>query len=119
MVADLLKAYHARYPDITELHTPGLSARPSHLGASITDNPKDEMEPTVLMVAAHHGSELLSQNTHLTASTALRGAEGTQEAWIAEWIWVVPRQSGWKRLPVGNRRKSRSKLLGHGWQWSH
>ena len=94
MVADLLKAYHARYPEVTALHTLGNSRQGRPIWAlRITDNPKkDEMEPTVLMVAAHHGSELLSTEYALDSiDELLRGAHGTHKDWISELdIWVVP-----------------------------
>ena len=92
MVADLLKAYHARYPDITELHTLGNSRQGRPIWALQIPTIPRQMEPTVLMVAAHHGSELLSTEYALDSiDELLRGAEGTQEAWIAELdMWVVP-----------------------------
>jgi hypothetical protein len=94
MVADLLKAYHAKYPDVTELHTLGNSRQGRPIWAlRITDNPrKDEYEPTVLMIAAHHGSELLSTEYALDSiDEILRGAEGTHAEWITELdMWVVP-----------------------------
>ena len=94
MVADLLKAYHSRYPEVTALHTLGNSRQGRPIWAlRITDNPqKDEMEPAVLLVAAHHGSELLSTEYALDSiDELLRGAHGTDPKWITELdIWVVP-----------------------------
>lgn len=94
MVFELLKAYHLKYPDITALHNLGNSRQGRPIWAlRITDNPnKDEAEPSVLMVAAHHGSELLSTEYALDSiDEILQNAEGTNSEWIDNLdMWVIP-----------------------------
>ncbi|MEC7984826.1 MAG: M14 family zinc carboxypeptidase [Myxococcota bacterium] len=94
MVEELLKAYHKRYPDITRLYLLGESRQRRPIwGLRITDNPQvEEKEPTVLLVAAHHGSELLAIEYVLDSiDQLLRGYQTQTKEWIDNIdIWAVP-----------------------------
>lgn len=97
LVEQLLRAYHERYPAITSLVEIGRTHRDRPIWAlriSDDDAGVDLDEPTVLLDAAHHGSELLSIEYVLDAiDTLVAGYK--QDPQITAWvegleIWCVP-----------------------------
>ena len=95
VVEQLLRAYHERYPAITELVEVGRSHRDRPIWAlRISDRSADADEPAVLFNAAHHGSELLSIEYVLDAvDTLLAGYHHDPRvtAWVDGLeIWCIP-----------------------------
>lgn len=96
MLEALLRAYHERYPEITELRELGRThgKRPIW-GLKISDHAAtDEDEPAVLFNAMHHGSELLSTEYALDVVQGLLEGYG-RDASVTRWvndleIWCVP-----------------------------
>jgi hypothetical protein len=123
MVESLLRAWHKKYPKITAIKEIGRTAqgRPI-LAFRITDRPdKDEDEPSLLFVAAHHGGELLSIEYALDAiDQTLAGRDGSTSSWITELdLWFVPlvnpdgNHNFLNRSTAGDRKNARD-LLGDG-----
>lgn len=95
MVEGILRAYHARWPDITDLRQIGSTGSGRPIWAlRVTDNPtRDEDEPAVLLNAAHHGSELLSVEYALDALqyTLTHQADPRVARWVSDLdLWFVP-----------------------------
>lgn len=96
MVEALLRAYHERYPEISELHELGRTHQNRPIWAlEISDHPeRDEDEPAVLFNAMHHASELLSTEYALDVVQGLLEGYGRDPAttrWVNELeIWCVP-----------------------------
>lgn len=96
IVEGLLRAYHERYPEITELVEIGRTHQKRPIWAlKISDAAKTaESEPAVLLDGAHHGSELLSIEYVLDAiDNILAGYH--HDARVTKWvdgleIWCVP-----------------------------
>lgn len=96
LLEDLLRAYHERYPEISELRELGRThgGRPIW-GLKISDHPeRDEDEPAVLFNAMHHASELLSTEFALDVVQGLLEGYG-RDAAVTRWvdgmeIWCVP-----------------------------
>ncbi|MCX4246957.1 M14 family zinc carboxypeptidase [Paraliomyxa miuraensis] len=96
LLEELLRAYHERYPEISELHELGRThgGRPIW-GLKISDHPEqDEDEPAVLFNAMHHASELLSTEYALDVVQGLLEGYGRDPA-VTRWvdgleIWCVP-----------------------------
>lgn len=96
MVADLLKAYNAKYPDISTLVEVGRThAGRTIWGIKISDNPgQDENEPSVLLNGGHHASELLAIEYALDSAAHLLESYGRDRE-ATRWvdgleIFVVP-----------------------------
>ncbi|MCA9706974.1 MAG: hypothetical protein KDK70_14065 [Myxococcales bacterium] len=87
MVEDLLRAYHAKYPEITELTELGRSHGGRPIWAlKISDNPKvAEDEPAVLFDATHHASELLATEFGLDVVAGLLEDYG-RERRVTQWV---------------------------------
>ncbi len=95
LVEQLLRAYHERYPGITELVEVGRTHQGRALWAlRISDASRTDDEPAVLLDAAHHGSELLSVEYVLDAiDTLVAGYH--HDARVTRWIdnleiWCMP-----------------------------
>lgn len=95
LVEQLLRAYHERYPAITELVEIGRTHQRRPIWAlRISDTADDADEPAVLLDGAHHGSELLSIEYVLDAIDQLLAGYG-HDARVTTWvdglqIWCVP-----------------------------
>lgn len=96
LVEQLLRAYHERYPAITELVDLGKTHQGRTLWAlKISDAAaRPEDEPAVLLDGAHHGSELLSIEYVLDAIDTLVGGYH-HDPRVTRWIdhleiWCVP-----------------------------
>ncbi len=96
MLADLLAAYNAKYPDISQLIEVGRThAGRTIWGIKISDNPdKEENEPSVLFNGGHHASELLAIEYALDSAAHLLESYGRDREvtrWVNELeIFVVP-----------------------------
>lgn len=95
LVEQLLRAYHERYPEITELIEVGRTHRDRPIWAlRISDGKADADEPAVLFNGAHHGSELLSIEYVLDAVDTLVGGyhrDPQVTAWVDGLeIWCIP-----------------------------
>ena len=97
LVEQLLRAYADRYPNIATLVEIGRSHQNRPIWAlkiSDDDAASDPDEPSVLLDAAHHGSELLSIEYVLDAIDSLVSGYG-HDPQISAWvegleIWCVP-----------------------------
>jgi hypothetical protein len=96
MVADLLRAYNALYPEISRLVEIGKTHQGRSLWAlKISDRAAiSEGEPSILMDGTHHASELLSTEYVLDiVDTLLTGYEHDERVrrWVDEMeIWCLP-----------------------------
>jgi hypothetical protein len=93
-ISSLLEAAHAAFPDITQLEQIGTSHLEHPIWALRIGDADDDNEPTVLIDAAHHGSELLSTEYALDVVNQLLGSYGKDKR-ITHWVdeldlWVVP-----------------------------
>jgi hypothetical protein len=112
MVAAILRAYHARYPGLTELVTLGKSHQGRPLvGLLVTRNPASSgHKPSVYLNATHHGNEPLSTEFVLDAVHRILSRAGSDPAvdrWLDELrIWCVPMvnpDGTWAFLEDSNR----------------
>lgn len=96
MVEGLLRGYHDKYPDITQLVELGRTHGKRPIWAlKISDNPRAaEDEPSVLFNATHHASELLSTEFGLDVIAGLLedyGRVRTVTRWVDDLeIFCVP-----------------------------
>ncbi|MCB9698570.1 MAG: hypothetical protein H6738_17450 [Alphaproteobacteria bacterium] len=96
MVEQLLLAMASRHRDVAKVAELGRSrqGRPIY-GVRVSDNPgTDENEPVVLLVAAHHGGELLAPEYALDALWTVLERRKTDPR-VARWVnelelWFVP-----------------------------
>jgi hypothetical protein len=96
MVEEILRTWARDHQDVARLAELGRThqGRPI-LGMRISDNPeKDEDEPAVLLVSAHHGGELLAIEYALDAMQRILEGRKT-DARIRRWVedlelWFVP-----------------------------
>ena len=96
IVADILFAYHTRYPELTALVQIGQSHQGRPIWAlKVSDRPGlHEDEPPILFDAAHHASELITIEYVLDIVDTLLLGHG-EDARITKWvdgaeIWCVP-----------------------------
>ena len=96
MVEALLRGYHERYPEISELVEVGRSHQDRPLLAlKISDNPgASEDEPAVFFNGSHHSEELLSTEFALDVVAGLLegyGRDGRVTRWVDQLeIWCLP-----------------------------
>jgi hypothetical protein len=96
MVLALVRDYHRRFPEITELVELGRSHQGIPLLAlRIGDKDSENPEPAVLLNGAHHGVELMSTDFVLDAIDTLLVGYAANEPSARRWvegldIWCVP-----------------------------
>lgn len=95
-IEDFLVDIHARFPDITELHSIGKSLEGRDIWAiKISDNVRvDEVEPVILVNGMHHAREVMTPEITTDMVEYLTTNYGVKSE-VTDWInntevWVIP-----------------------------
>jgi len=121
-IEDFITQVHAKYPDITSVHSIGKTLEGRDiLAMKISDNPRvDEAEPVVLVNAMHHAREVMTPEITtdmIDVLTSNYGKNAETTSWVngAE-IWVVPmfNLDGNDKMWNGNSMWRKNTRNGHG-----
>lgn len=109
IVADILFAYHTRYPELTALVQIGQSHQGRPIWAlKVSDRPGlHEDEPPILFDAAHHASELITIEYVLDIVDTLLLGHG-EDARITKWVEENDRSARQGRNRATHERPERS-----------